>query len=128
MCLSGIGTVHSTYHRGCGRRSKGICGHNRNRRAEEQAAGHPLHSDGQLFEEVAPFHQEQPLFSVPLVNAEAQRRFAHSRNGADQGSRGANNSGWLDFGKAPFGVGNSRLAYRCRVRDGCCHRGLIPRA
>jgi|LauGreDrversion2_3_1035106.scaffolds.fasta_scaffold190066_1 hypothetical protein len=46
---------------------------------------------------------------------------SHSRNGADQGSRGANNSGWLDFGEAPFGVGNSRLAYRCRVKDGCCH-------
>jgi hypothetical protein len=44
-----------------------------------------------------------------------------SRNGADQGRRGANNSGWLDFGESPFGVGNSRLAYRCRVRDGCCY-------
>ena len=46
---------------------------------------------------------------------------SHCRNGADQGRRGFNNSGWLDFGEQPFGVGNSRLAFRCRVRDGCCH-------
>jgi hypothetical protein len=44
-----------------------------------------------------------------------------SRNGADQHTRGSNNSGWLDFTESPFGVGNSRLAFRCRVRDGCCH-------
>ena len=46
---------------------------------------------------------------------------SYCRNGADQGRRGFNNSGWLDFGEQPFGVGNSRLAFRCRVRDGCCH-------
>jgi hypothetical protein len=46
---------------------------------------------------------------------------SHSRNGADQGARGSNNSGWLDFGETPMGVGNSRLAFRCRVRDGCCY-------
>ena len=46
---------------------------------------------------------------------------SHSRNGADQCRRGSNHSGWLDFGESVFGVGNSRLAYRARVRDGCCY-------
>ena len=46
---------------------------------------------------------------------------SHGRNGADQCIRGSNNSGWLDFGEAMFGVGNSRLAYRARARDGCCY-------
>jgi hypothetical protein len=44
-----------------------------------------------------------------------------TRNGADS-QRGPRSNGWLDFEKQPVGVGNSRLAYRCRVRDGC-YRG-----
>lgn len=43
------------------------------------------------------------------------------RNGADS-NRGGRNNGWLDFESHPMGVGESRLAYRCRVRDGC-YRG-----
>ena len=43
------------------------------------------------------------------------------RNGADS-NRGARNNGWLDFSKHPMGEGASRLAYRCRVRNGC-YRG-----
>ena len=44
-----------------------------------------------------------------------------TRNGADS-RRGSRSNGWLDFEQQPIGVGNSRLAYRCRVRDGC-YRG-----
>ena len=43
------------------------------------------------------------------------------RNGADS-HRGGRNNGWLDFEHHPMGVGESRLAYRCRVEDGC-YRG-----
>ena len=43
------------------------------------------------------------------------------RNGADSG-RGGRNNGWLDFASSPHGVGESRLAFRCRVEDGC-YRG-----
>lgn len=43
------------------------------------------------------------------------------RNGADS-HRGGRNNGWLDFESHPMGVGESRLAFRCRVRDGC-YRG-----
>jgi len=43
------------------------------------------------------------------------------RNGADS-NRGGRNNGWLDFNAQPMGEGESRLAYRCRVRDGC-YRG-----
>ncbi len=43
------------------------------------------------------------------------------RNGADS-NRGGRNNGFLDFSFAPMGVGESRLAYRCRVRNGC-YRG-----
>jgi len=43
------------------------------------------------------------------------------RNGADS-NRGGRNNGWLDFCSLPMGVGTSRLAFRCRVRDGC-YRG-----
>lgn len=45
---------------------------------------------------------------------------SYSRNGADS-YRGGNNQGWLDIATTPMGVGNSRLAYRCRVRGGCCY-------
>ena len=45
-----------------------------------------------------------------------------NRNGADASNRGGRNNGWLDFEKWPVGEGNSRLAFRCRVRDGC-YRG-----
>ena len=41
-----------------------------------------------------------------------------ARNGADS-NRGGRNNGWLDFAATPMGIGESRLAYRCRVRDGC---------
>ena len=44
-----------------------------------------------------------------------------TRNGADS-QRGSRSNGWLDFEKQPIGTGNSRLAYRCRVRNGC-YRG-----
>ena len=44
-----------------------------------------------------------------------------ARNGADS-NRGGRNNGWLDFAATPMGIGESRLAYRCRVRDGC-YRG-----
>ena len=43
------------------------------------------------------------------------------RNGADS-NRGGRNNGWLDFSQSPMGVGESRLAFKCRVRDGC-YRG-----
>ena len=43
------------------------------------------------------------------------------RNGADS-HRGGRNNGWLDFEMHPMGVGESRLAFRCRIRDGC-YRG-----
>lgn len=43
------------------------------------------------------------------------------RNGADS-NRGGRNNGWLDFESHPMGIGESRLAYRCRVRGGC-YRG-----
>ena len=43
------------------------------------------------------------------------------RNGADS-NRGGRNNGYLEFSERPMGVGESRLAYRCRVRDGC-YRG-----
>jgi len=46
---------------------------------------------------------------------------SYSRNGADDQRRGDNNGGWLDFGEFVFGIGNSRLAYQARVRDGCCY-------
>jgi len=45
-----------------------------------------------------------------------------SRNGADSGTRGNRSNGWLDFEDSPIGVGTGRLAYRCRVQDGC-YRG-----
>jgi hypothetical protein len=47
---------------------------------------------------------------------------SHSRNGADADTRGGRNNGTLDFAEQPMGVGESRLAFRCRVRDGC-YRG-----
>jgi hypothetical protein len=46
---------------------------------------------------------------------------SYTRNGADQ-ERGSSNTGHLEFMSSPHGVGTSRLAYRCRVHDGC-YRG-----
>ena len=46
---------------------------------------------------------------------------SYSRNGADS-NRGGRNNGWLDFAERPIGTGESRLAFRCRVQDGC-YRG-----
>ena len=43
------------------------------------------------------------------------------RNGADS-NRGDRNNGWVDFEHSPMGTGESRLAFRCRVRSGC-YRG-----
>ena len=45
-----------------------------------------------------------------------------SRNGADQAIRGSRNNGYLSFADAPLAAGESRLAFRCRVQDGC-YRG-----
>jgi hypothetical protein len=47
---------------------------------------------------------------------------SHSRNGADADTRGDRSNGCLDFAEQPMGVGESRLAFRCRVRGGC-YRG-----
>lgn len=44
-----------------------------------------------------------------------------SRNGADS-NRGGRNNGYLDYTSSPIGEGESRLAFRCRVEDGC-YRG-----
>ena len=46
---------------------------------------------------------------------------SYSRNGADS-NRGVRSNGYLDFASSPMGVGESRLAFRCRVRGGC-YRG-----
>ena len=46
---------------------------------------------------------------------------SYERNGADS-NRGGRNNGWLEFAESPMGVGESRLAYRCRIKNGC-YRG-----
>ena len=56
---------------------------------------------------------------MPRRNSSAGSSF--SRNGADS-NRGSRNNGWLNFESSAVGVGTSRLAFRCRVEDGC-YRG-----
>jgi len=58
---------------------------------------------------------------MPKRNRNCGGGSSFERNGADS-NRGGRNNGWLDFNSRPMGVGESRLAYRCRVQDGC-YRG-----